>query len=146
MIGADPVGLGVVASLARPGGNVTGLSAFNEEIIGKRLELLKELVPGLARLAVLRNPMMAAHATFWQKTEVAARKLGMALQPLEVLGPEDFEVAFGAATRGNAQALIAFDDTLTLAHRPRIVALAASSGLPGYPATRQTHRRVRQRV
>jgi len=130
MIGADPVGLGVVASLARPGGNVTGLSAFNEEIIGKRLELLKELVPGLARLAVLRNPMMAAHATFWQETEVAARKLGVALQPLEVLGPEDFEVAFGAATRGNAQALIAFDDTLTLAHRPRIVTLAASSRLP----------------
>ena len=76
MVGADPVGLGLVASLARPGGNVTGLSYFNEAIIAKRLQLLKELVPGLARLAVLRNPIVAAHATFWQETEVAARTVG----------------------------------------------------------------------
>jgi putative ABC transport system substrate-binding protein len=130
MVGADPVGLGVVASLGRPGGNVTGLSIFNEGIIGKRLELLKELVPGLARVAVLRNPIVAAHATFWQETEVAARTLGVTLQPIEVRGPEDFEAAFAAATRGNAQALIAFDDNATLAHRPRISALAASSRLP----------------
>jgi len=87
-------------------------------------------VPGLARVAVLRNPIMAAHATFWQETEVAARTLGVTLQPIEVRGPEDFEAAFAAATRGNAQALIHFDDALTLAHRPRIVALAASSRLP----------------
>ncbi len=130
MVGADPVGLGLVASLARPGGNVTGLSYFNEAIIAKRLQFLKELVLGLARLAVLRNPILAAHATFWQETEVAARTLGVALQPLEVRGPEDFEAAFAAATRGNAQALVAFDDPLTIAYRPRIVALAASSRLP----------------
>jgi putative tryptophan/tyrosine transport system substrate-binding protein len=130
MIAADPVGLGLVASLARPGGNVTGLSYFNEAIIAKRLQFLKELVPGLARLAVLRNPILAAHATFWQEAEVAARTLGVALQPLEVRGPEDFEAAFAAATRGNAQALVAFDDPLTVAYRPRIVALAASSRLP----------------
>jgi putative ABC transport system substrate-binding protein len=130
MVGADPVGLGVVASLGRPGGNVTGLSIFNEGIIGKRLELLKELVPGLARVAVLRNPVVAAHATFWQETEVAARQLGVTLQPIEVRGPEDFEAAFAAAARGNAQALIAFDDNVTLAYRPRIAALAASSRLP----------------
>ncbi len=130
MVAADPVGLGLVTSLARPGGNVTGLSYFNEALIAKRLQLLKELVPELARLAVLRNPIVAVHAIFWQETEVAARKLGVALQPLEVRGPEDFEAAFAAATRGNAQALIALDDALTLAHRPRIVALAASSRLP----------------
>ena len=130
MVGADPVGLGVVASLARPGGNVTGLSYFNEAIIAKRVQLLKECVPGLAQIAVLRNPSVAVHATFWQETEVAARTLGVALQPLEVRGPEDFEAAFAAATRGNAQAVIHFDDALTLAHRPRIVALAASSRLP----------------
>jgi putative ABC transport system substrate-binding protein len=130
MVAADPVGLGLVASLGRPGGNVTGLSFFSEAIIGKRLELLKELVPALARVAVLRNPMVAAHTTFWQETELAARKLGVTLQPIEVRGPEDFEAAFAAATRGNAQALIHFDDALTLAHRPRIVALAASSRLP----------------
>jgi len=87
-------------------------------------------VPGLARVAVLRNPIMAAHATFWEASEVAARTLGVALQPLEVRGPEDFEAAFAAATRGNAQALVAFDDPLILAHRPWIVALAASSRLP----------------
>ena len=130
MVAADPVGLGLVASLPRPGGNVTGLSFFNEAIIAKRLELLKELVPGLARVAVLRNPTVVVHATFWQDTEVAARKLGVALQPLDVRGPEGFEAAFAAATLGNAQALIAFDDALTIAHRPRIAGLAASSRLP----------------
>jgi putative ABC transport system substrate-binding protein len=79
---------------------------------------------------VLRNPGVAVHATFWQETEVAARKLGMALQPLDIRGPDDFEFAFATATRGNAQALIALDDGLTVAHNPRIVALAASSRLP----------------
>jgi putative tryptophan/tyrosine transport system substrate-binding protein len=87
-------------------------------------------VPGLVRVAVLRNPIVAVHSTFWQETEVAAQKLGVVLQPLDVRGPEDFEAAFITATRGNAQALIAFDDALTLAHRPGIVALAASSRLP----------------
>jgi putative ABC transport system substrate-binding protein len=130
MVSADPVGLGVVASLARPGGNVTGLSYFNEVIIAKRVQLLKELVPGLARVAVLKNPIVAVHAIFWRETEAAARILGVTLQPLEVRGPEDFEAAFTAAARGNAQALIAFDDGLTLAHRPRIVALAAKGRLP----------------
>ena len=94
MVAPDPVALGLVASLARPEGNLTGLSYFNEAIVGKRLELIKELVPGLARLAVLRNPLMEAHAIFWQETEMAARKLGVALQPLDVRGPEDFEAAF----------------------------------------------------
>ena len=130
MVAADPVGLGLVASLSRPGGNVTGLSFFNEAIIAKRLEFLKEFVPGLVRVAVLRNPIVEVHPIFWQETEVAARKLGVALQPLDVRGPEDFEAAFAAATRGNAQALFAFDDPLTIAHRPRITGLAASSRLP----------------
>ena len=130
MIASDPVALGLVASLARPGGNVTGLSYFNEAIVAKRLELLKEFVPGLVRVAVLRNPLVAPHANFWQETEVAARTLGVALQPLDVRGPENFEAAFAAATRGNAQALIAFDDSLTVAYRPRIAALAANSRLP----------------
>src|SRR5258707_3302876 len=137
MVAADPVGLGLVASLARPGGNVTGLSYFNEAIIAKRLQLLKELVPGLARLAVLRDPIIAAHANFGQETEVAARKLGVALQPLDVRGPDDFEAAFDAATRGNAQALIIFDDSLTITYRPRIVALAASSRLPAIYGLRE---------
>ncbi len=94
-------------------------------------------MPGLARVAVLKNPLMEVHATFWQDTEVAARTLGVALQPLDVRGPEDFEAAFAAATRGNAQALIAFDDALTVSHRPRIVALAASSRLPAMYGLRE---------
>ena len=137
MVAADPVGLGLVASLARPGGNVTGLSYFNEAIVAKRVQLLKEFVPGLARVAVLRNPTIAVHATFWQETEVAARTLGVALQPLDIRGPDDFEAAFAAATRGNAQALIAFDDALTVAYRPQIVALAASSRLPAMYGLRE---------
>ena len=94
-------------------------------------------MPGLVRVAVLRNRCVAIHATFWQETEVAARQLGVVLQPLDVRGPEDFEAAFAAATRGNAQALIAFDDSLTLAHRPRIAGLAANSWLPAMYGNRE---------
>jgi putative tryptophan/tyrosine transport system substrate-binding protein len=130
MFAGDPVGLGLVASLARPGGNLTGLSYLNIEINSKRLELIKQLVPVLTRVAVLRNPMIAIHAMFWQETELAARKLGVALQPLEVRRPEDFVAVFAAATRSNAQALLALDDPLTVEYRSRIVALSASSHLP----------------
>ena len=137
MIASDPIGLGLVASLARPSGNVTGLSYFNEAIIAKRVQILQDLVPGLTQVAVLRNPGVAVHATFWLETAAAARKLGMALQPLDIRGPEDFEQAFAAATRGNAQALIVFDDGLTVAHRSRIVTLAASSRLPAMYGLRE---------
>jgi ABC-type uncharacterized transport system substrate-binding protein len=121
----DPVGLGLVASLARPGGNVTGPSMMNTEIIGKRMQLLKEVVPGLVRVAVLANSVNPIHAIFWQETEPAARELGLELQPVEARVPEDFEAAFAAATRGKAGALIAFDDALTYNYRTRVVALAA---------------------
>ncbi|MGY3033044.1 ABC-type uncharacterized transport system substrate-binding protein [Bradyrhizobium sp. USDA 4354] len=90
MVAADPVGLGLVESLARPGGNVTGLSYFNEAMIARRLQLLKEMTPGLARIAVMKNSTVAIHATFWRTAEVAARTLGVALQPLEVGRPEEF--------------------------------------------------------
>ena len=126
--GADPVGMGLVASLSHPGGNVTGLSLSNEELSSKRVQLLKEFVPLLARVAVLRNPLLPAHAIFWQDTEAAARKLGLELQPLEVRGIDDLEVAFAAARLGNAQALIAFDDII--AYRTRVIALAADHRIP----------------
>jgi len=106
------------------------MSNFNEAISGKRLQLLKELVPELARVGVLRNPTNAAHAIFWQQTDVDARKLGVKLQPFDARRSDDFDAAFAAAKRGNAQALLAFDDPLTLAHRSRVLALAASSRLP----------------
>jgi putative ABC transport system substrate-binding protein len=124
------VGLGLVASLARPGGNVTGPSMMNTEIIAKRMQLLKEVVPGLVRVAILANSVNPIHAIFWRETEPAARELGLELQPVEARVPEDFEVAFAAATRGKAGALIAFDDALTYNYRTRVVALAAASRLP----------------
>ena len=126
----DPIGLGLVAGLARPGGNVTGPSMMNAEIIGKRMQLLKEVVPGLARVAVLANSVNPIHTLFWRETEPAARELGLELQPVEARVPEDFEAAFAAATRGKAGALIAFDDALTYNYRTRVVALAAASRLP----------------
>jgi putative ABC transport system substrate-binding protein len=130
ILATDPVGLDLIASLSRPGGNVTGLSYFNEAISGKRLELLKELVPGLARVGVLRNPLHLSHPTYWKETEVAAQRLGVVLEALEVRRPEDFEAAFATAKQRSAQALLAFDDSLTFTYRSRITALAASSRLP----------------
>ena len=134
MIANDPVGLGLIGSLSRPGGNVTGLSYLSEEIIAKRLEFLKELVPGLARVGVLRRPTVPGHAILWKETEVAAQRLGVALEALELRGPEDFEAAFATAKQRNAQALLALDDPLTHNYRSRITALAAGSRLPAmYP-------------
>jgi ABC-type uncharacterized transport system substrate-binding protein len=137
MLATEPVGLGLVSSLSRPGGNVTGLSYYNEAISGRRLQLLTDLVPGLTRVAVLRNPLNGNDAVFWRETEAAARKLGVELQPLQVRGPDDFEAAFAAAKRSNAQALIAFDDVLTLTYRDRIVALAARIRLPAMYGLRE---------
>jgi len=137
MFATDPVRQGLVTSLSHPGGNVTGLSFYNEELSGKRLQILRELVPELTRLAVIRNPLTEVDGIFWQDTEVAAQKLGVALQSLEVRGPEDFEAAFAGATRGSAQALLAFDDPLTVAYRSRITALAASNHLPVMYAYRE---------
>ena len=130
ILGNDPVGLGAIASLSRPGGNVTGLSFYNEAITGKRLELLKEVVPGLARVGVLRNPLNPSHPIYWKETEVAAQKLGVALEALAVRRPEDFEAAFATAKQRNAQALLVFDDLLTVTYRSRFTALAASNRLP----------------
>ena len=130
--GADPVGVGLVASLSRPGGNVTGLSFMATDTMAKRLQLLKELVPGLARVAVIKNSVNPVHILYWHAIEPAAQQLALKLQALEIRAPEDFEAAFAAAKRGNAQALLVFDHALTLdpAYRPRIVALAAASRLP----------------
>src|SRR5262245_42453943 len=137
MFATDPVRQGLVTSLSHPGGNVTGLSFYNEELSGKRLQILRELVPELTRLAVMRNPLTEVDTIFWQDTEVAAQKLGVALQSFEVRGPEDFEAAFAGATRGSAQALLAFDDPLTFTYRSRVTALAASSRLPVMYAYRE---------
>ena len=101
------------------------MHADRPELSSKRLQLLKEFVPLLARVAVLWNPLLTAHAIFWQDTEAAARKLGLELQPLEVRGADDFEAVFAAARLGNAQALIAFDDALIMECKTRVMVLAA---------------------
>ena len=126
----DAVGTGLVASLARPGGNVTGLTALSRELSGKRLELLREAVPGLSRVAVLWNAANPDKARDLEETEVAARALGLQVQSLEVRAPNDFESAFRAATGKRAGALLALPDAFTTTHQSRIVDLAAKSRLP----------------
>ena len=126
----DPVESGLVASLARPGSNLTGLSLLNPEVSGKRLELLKESLPSISRVAALTNPGNPIHAVYWSKTHAAAQTLGLQLQPIKVRAPEDFDDAFRAAAHGRAHALLVFDDPLTVGHRARLVALAAKYRLP----------------
>jgi putative tryptophan/tyrosine transport system substrate-binding protein len=127
----DPVGSGIVASLRRPGGNVTGLSLMSAQLGGKRLQLLKEVIPSASRIAVLwNNATPALMVTIIREIEAAARILGVHLIPLPVQQPEDLENAFESATMEHADALITVADTITATHRTRIVQLAATSHLP----------------
>jgi putative ABC transport system substrate-binding protein len=120
----DPVGSGLVVSLARPGGNVTGLTMLSPDLAAKRLELLKEINPGLARVAVVWNPSNPAKLAEWRETQSAARTFGLKLQSLQVRVPEDFDPAFSAARKDRADALIAFSDRLVNAHGTRVAAFA----------------------
>jgi putative ABC transport system substrate-binding protein len=122
--------MGLVASLAHPGGNVTGMSQMSSRLSGKRLELFKAMVPGLSRVAVFWNPTNPAYGPVLKELEATAPTLGVEVQRLEVRGPEDFESAFEAATRQYAEALIMPGDPLTT-NRPRVVAdLARQHRLP----------------
>jgi len=132
----DPVEAGLVASLARPGGNITGVSGTPREMAGKRLELLKAAVPEVTRVAVLANPANhPSSARQLQETQVAAQALGLQLQLVEVRSPDEFAGAFAAITRAGAEALFVLTDTLLLERHVRdIVALALQSRLPAmYP-------------
>jgi putative ABC transport system substrate-binding protein len=133
----DPVGSGLVASLARPGGNVTGLSSVSPELRGKQLQLLKEVLPGLSRVAIFSNPTIPSHATDVRETQVAARTLKMRLQVVEVRTPSELPGAFSAATRERAGAVVVLSGTLFFAHRARIVELAAQSRLPAMYSWRE---------
>ena len=129
-IAADPVETGLVASLARPGGNITGMSIMTAPLGGKRLELLQRTVPGLARVAVFWNPPNPAYGPILKELEAAAPALRLKLQRLEVRVPADFEGAFQSAIKQRAGALIAPGDPL-VANRPRMVAnLALKYRLP----------------
>ncbi len=134
---ADPVRDGLVASLARPGGNITGSTFLGPELVPKRLELLKEAVPGASRVAVLWHPEVYSERTMTdmlKETEGAARTLGVQLQALGARGPNDFAGAFAAMRRGRADALIVFPSPMFYYEHRRIVDLAAKARLPAvYP-------------
>ena len=126
----DPVGTGLVASLARPGGNVTGLSLFSADLTGKRLQLLKEILPGLSRVAVLWNAANPIAVLIMRETEAAARTLGVQLQSLEVRGPDDLENVLPTAMNRGAGALFVVDDPLVFSFRMRIADFAVRNRLP----------------
>jgi ABC-type uncharacterized transport system substrate-binding protein len=127
---SDPVGNGFVASLARPGGNITGLSNLSSEISGKRLELLKEIIPKLSRVAALGTSTEPGNAQGLRDTELAADALGVQLQSLDVSGPKDVETAFRAASKERAQAVLVLASAVLTAHRAQIIELAVKSRLP----------------
>jgi putative ABC transport system substrate-binding protein len=133
----DPVLSGVVASLARPGGNVTGLSAIVGEVSGKRLELLREVIPGVSRIVGLFNMSNPIDALQWKETEIAASSLRVQLQLLYVRRPGDYGRAFDAATKQRAGALVVGLDALTWANRRSIVDLAAKNRLPAIYGARE---------
>jgi putative ABC transport system substrate-binding protein len=136
MIGmGDPVGSGLVASLARPGGNITGLSIMAPGLIGKQLEFLKEVLPTVSRVAVLWNPASPGHALAVREAEVAAQAVGVQLQLLEARGPDAFDSAFAAMTSAHAGALLVLGDRIFYQHRRWLAELAATSRLPTMHST-----------
>jgi putative tryptophan/tyrosine transport system substrate-binding protein len=126
----DPVEAGLVVSLARPGGNVTGITLISVQLSGKRLELLREVVFRLSRVAALSNPTSLGSPLQIRETTAAARTLGIQLHAVDVRGSNDFEQAFEAATKERAGALLTLDDPLFFTHRSKIVELAATRRLP----------------
>jgi putative tryptophan/tyrosine transport system substrate-binding protein len=127
---SDPVGSGFVSSLARPGGNITGLSTLGPELRKKRLELLKEIVPKLSHVAVLGTSTVSGHARFLKETEPAAAALGVKLQFLDVLDPKDIETAFRAASKGRVDGLLVLSGPILNSHRTQVLDLAMQSRLP----------------
>jgi putative ABC transport system substrate-binding protein len=129
-VSGDPVTSGFIASLARPGGNITGLSFMTPEVSGKRLEFLKEAVPHLSRVAVLWSPASPGSPLEVKATQTAAQALGLQLQSLEVQSADDFDTAFAALTREHADALIVISNPLLFGDRRRLAELAVQHRLP----------------
>jgi putative tryptophan/tyrosine transport system substrate-binding protein len=127
---SDPVGTGIVQSLAHPGGNATGLTLISPELGGKRLQLLKEIAPNVSRVAVLWNPTDPGKALELRETAAAARALGIALQSIEVRRPADFDGAFVAIASARTDALVTLAEPLTIAQRVRIIEFVTRSRLP----------------
>ncbi len=130
----DPVGAGLVASLARPGGNITGFSGIEAVLAGKRLELLKETIPKLSRVAVLWNPQDLSSAQQWKASQLPAQELGLQLYSMEVSSADKYEGAFRAAARARSDALAVIAGSLEDSNRKRIADLATKNRLPAiYP-------------
>ena len=127
---ADPVGTELVASLARPGGNITGLSDFNVGVITKRLELLKEIVPTASRIAVMLNPANPTNPLQLKTLQDIAPALRLALLSFEIKGPDDIEPSFAAMKKDRATALLIVGDPMFGTHRTRLIDLTAKSRLP----------------
>ena len=130
---ADPIGSGLVANLARPGGNITGITFMAPELGGKRLELLKQAVPGMTRVGVLSHPRDPSEATVksvLEQTEAAARALGVQLLRLEAQGPNDFDRVFAAMSRGRVGGLILIPSAMFIDERRRIVNVVVKDRLP----------------
>ena len=126
---SDPIGTGFVASLARPGGNITGLSTLAPELGGKRLELLKEIVPRLSRVAVFGSSTQPGNAQALREAELTAGTFGVRLQHLDVLTSKDIETAFRAASKGRAEAVLVLGSPVLNSHRTQIADLAAKKRL-----------------
>jgi putative ABC transport system substrate-binding protein len=126
----EPVGVGLVAGLARPGGNVTGLSALTSELISKRIELMRETVAGIRQIAFLQNLGNPIAASQWEELKMTAQSLGLQVQLLDVRKPEDIVRAFDTAIAERTDAILVGNDTVTLANRRQVVELAAKHRLP----------------
>jgi ABC-type uncharacterized transport system substrate-binding protein len=135
--GGDPLHAGLVPSLARPAGNITGLSELGPDLAPKLLQLLKEAVPRLAKVAILWDPSNPSQSPTRQEIESAARMLGTAILSLEVAVPDDFERAFGAATRERPDALIVYTTPITYSHRMQTIDFTARRGLPAMYSSRE---------
>jgi putative ABC transport system substrate-binding protein len=130
VIPGDPIASGLVTSLARPGGNITGLSTMSPQLAGKRLELLKEIVPKLSRVAVLWNPASQVAALQWKEIQLPAKQLRIQLHSLEVRTPDEFDKVFNDANQARVGALIAFAAPVITTNLKRIAEFAAKSRLP----------------
>ena len=136
VVANDPVASGFVTSLAHPGGNITGTTLLSSTLAGKRLELLKQVLPNVSRVAVLLNKDNPAHAVAWKETLGGAKTLRIDVQPFEVQGAAMFDEAFASMIKGRVEALVVLDDAMFGTEQARIAALAAKTRLPAVYAQR----------